>query len=203
MGRVVFVVVLSGLLFGGAGIALGRATDRATPAVSGAAVEECAVVTLPEAEAALAPTTARGTTEPAGVEPGVETGTTRGGWVGGDGEASEPGAPRVRRLVVTSGIDGHEPIDELDEVRVGAGPVYAFVDAANAGGATSLRVTFERADSSRSTGRIELEVPAHARRHRTWAYTRGVRAEGLWHAVVRDEHGTELARAPFDVIAPE
>ncbi len=195
MGRAMFVLVLSGLLFGGAGIALGRASERATPAAS-VETEECAVVSLPATGTAADPSEASvAERPPVAAPPSVERreGAT----------PSEPGAPRVRRLVVTSGVAGHEPLDELDEVRVGSGPLYAFVDAANGGGETTLEVTFEHDGSARSTGHIELDVPAHARRHRTWAFTRGIRTEGLWYAVVRDAHGEELARVPFDVVAAE
>lgn len=199
MGPRIFALVLSGLLFGGAGIALGRASERSTPVATPAGLEECAVVSLP-APASSAPVTE---VAPRVVEPSVDRPTGDAVATGTDAAPSEPGAPRVRRLVVTSGVEGHEPVDDLDEVRVGAGRLYAFVDAANAGGATSLEVTFEHERSGRTVGHVELGVPAHARRHRTWAYTTGIRNEGLWYAVVRDARGAEVARTPFEVIAAE
>lgn len=189
MARWTFALVLSGLLFGGAGIALGRASDRALPVAS---LAECAVVSLPEPSTLPSTTTELVVSEPSVAPMPVVD----------DEHPAEPGEPRVRRLVVTSGIEGHEPIEALDEVRVGSGPVYAFVEAANGGGATELEVTFER-EGGPTTGHVELEIPAHTRRHRTWAFTRGVREEGLWFAVVRDSSGVELARQPFDVIAAE
>ena len=192
MGRWFLVLLVSGLIFGGAGIALGRVSERDLG--PRAPHEECAVVTMSSRSVAdegvaIEPVVI----EPAPMEPGSEPA----------GLPPEAGAPRVRRIIVTSGVRRHEPVDDLDEVRVGSGPVYAFVEAANAGGATELGVTFEPALGHATTGHISLEVPAHTRRHRTWAYSRGVRTEGLWYAVVRDADGVEVARTSFDVIAAE
>lgn len=108
---------------------------------------------------------------------------------------------RVRRLVVTRGVEGREPIDEIDVLdrEEDLERVYAFVDASNAGeGEGELEVSFER-DDGFVTGMVTLDVPARAGRHRTWAFTRGVRAEGAWRAVVRDQDGRVLAEQPFDV----
>src|SRR5688572_2253699 len=102
MARWTFALVLSGLLFGGAGIALGRASERTLPASSPA---ECAVVSLPEAATLPTVEDDAGTSD-AGVAAVPVT---------IDEDTIEPGEPRVRRLVVTSGIEGHEPVDELDE----------------------------------------------------------------------------------------
>jgi hypothetical protein len=43
-------------------------------------------------------------------------------------------------------------------------------------------------------------VPAKTGRHRTWAYSRGLRQVGDWHVVVRDgQTGKELARRSLEI----
>lgn len=111
------------------------------------------------------------------------------------------GAIRVSRLIVSSGVADHEPTGAADEFEIGAQrQIYAFVDAQNATGEdVALRVTFEP-ESGESTGHVSLEVPAGARRWRTWATTRNAVRAGRWRAVVRAPDGHELASRAFDVV---
>lgn len=116
-------------------------------------------------------------------------------------ELRSSGDIRVRRLIVTTGIARHEPSDARDMVRLGAHErIYAFVDAVNeSGDPVELEVTFEP-PRGETAGHVELEVPAHVRRWRTWAYTRHVYEDGRWQAVVRGPDGRVLARRAFDVV---
>ena len=111
------------------------------------------------------------------------------------------GPIRVRRLVVSTGVRGHEPTGADDVFELGGQRrLYAFVDAANATGEdVALRVTFEP-EEGESAGHVALDVPAGAPRWRTWAWTRHVYTPGRWHAVVRGPDGRELARRAFDVV---
>ncbi len=110
------------------------------------------------------------------------------------------GSVRVRRLVVATGIRDHEPNGAADVFQVDAQRrIYAFVDAVNdTGERAALEVTFEP-EEGESTGHVALEVPAGARRWRTWAYTRHVYTPGRWLAVVRAPDGQVIASRPFDV----
>ena len=114
---------------------------------------------------------------------------------------AESGAIRVSRLVVSSGVSDHEPTGAADRFEVGAqSRIYAFVEAQNATGEdVALHVTFEP-ESGESTGHVALEVPADARRWRTWANTRNAVRVGRWRAVVRAPDGHELASRAFDVV---
>lgn len=112
----------------------------------------------------------------------------------------ESGSVRVRRLIISTGVEGHEPTGAADEFEIGAQRrIYAFVDAANDSDEdAALRVTFEP-EVGESAGHVSLDVPADARRYRTWAHTRHVYTPGRWHAVVRAADGHEVARRAFDV----
>jgi len=112
----------------------------------------------------------------------------------------ESGPVRVRRLIVATGIEDHEPTGAADELELGTqSRIYAFVDAANhTEEDVSLKVTFEP-ESGESTGHVSLDVPAGAPRWRTWAYTRNITRPGRWRAVVRAGDGHVLARRSFEV----
>ncbi len=111
------------------------------------------------------------------------------------------GAIRVRRLIVSSGVAGHEPTGADDVFELGAQPrIYAFVDAVNeTDEEVALRVTFEP-EQGESAGHVALEIPANVPRFRTWAYTRHVYTPGRWEVVVRAPDGSVIARRPFDVV---
>lgn len=111
------------------------------------------------------------------------------------------GPVRVRRLIVSTGIDGHEPSGAADVFHLRAQQrIYAFVDAANDGAEpVELRVTFEP-ERGESAGHVGLEIPARAGRFRTWAFTRHVYTTGRWQAVVRTADGHVVGRRPFDVV---
>jgi hypothetical protein len=115
-------------------------------------------------------------------------------------ELDTSGPVRVRRLVVSTGIDRREPVGVSDVFTIGEQRrLYAFVEAVNESDApVELRVTFEP-ERGESAGHIELEVPAEVARWRTWAYTQNVVRAGRWEAVVRDSEGHVIARRPFDV----
>jgi hypothetical protein len=106
---------------------------------------------------------------------------------------------RARRLVVTHGIEDREPIDELSELEAIEGErVYAFIDLANTGENSEVEVIFEHETGLR-VGLVELEVPAHVTRHRTWAYSSHVSEPGNWTLLVRDRAGRTVAAQSFEV----
>lgn len=110
------------------------------------------------------------------------------------------GPIRVRRLVVSTGVRGHEPIGATNTIEVGAQRrVYAFVEAVNeTDELIALDVTFEPAEGE-STGHVSLDIPP-TRRFRTWAYTRHIYTAGSWEIVVRAPDGRVIARRPFEVV---
>lgn len=195
MKKLVVIATVVALAFGGAGFALGvstgaRAEDgqreaaevtRTTVRTTAVRAPEPAPVTPPRVEA-----------------PRVEATTPRPAVAVRD-DVAEPARLRVRRLVVTSGIAGHEPDGSIGTMAVGEHErVFAFVELANGGGAGSVVVTFER-DGATPTGNVELDVPERVGRWRTWAFSRGVTSAGEWRAVVRDVDGRLLAEEPFVV----
>ncbi|MFO0708394.1 MAG: hypothetical protein U0353_01070 [Sandaracinus sp.] len=109
---------------------------------------------------------------------------------------------RVRRLVVSTGVEDREPTGASERFERDEPRLYAFVDLANRGDATEVEVVFEPENETREahvTGLVTLEVPAEVGRHRTWAWSRNVHAPGRWSAIVRDLEGHELARTSFVV----
>ncbi len=194
-------MVLSATLgLAGVGVAIAAVHQDDAPAPVASA--ECAIPAPVEREARDVPshggtslaTTARTTStlEPAPVRPApapIEREVLED-----DGEGL-----RARRLVVTHGIEGREPIDELASVDAIDGErVYAFVDLANTGEHTEVEVIFEHESGVRA-GLVELEVPAHVARHRTWAYSSHVREPGNWTLIIRDRAGRTVAAQSFEV----
>ncbi|AKF05170.1 DUF2914 domain-containing protein [Sandaracinus amylolyticus] len=183
MRKTIVIATVMALAGGGAGVAIGAATfaraDDHTPRTE--VVRTTTTTTRVEAPPAAPPITT--------------TTTTRD-------EREDHGELRVRRLVLTRGIEGREPIDELDALELDERleRVYAFLDVANdADEARALTITFEREGGDEVTGHVDLEVPARVGRWRTWAFTRHIDRAGTWRVVVRDDAGRELASHTFDV----
>ena len=107
----------------------------------------------------------------------------------------------VKRLVVATGVKGHEPVDAGTSFKVGGGrKIFAFVELDNKAAAPGeITVAFEPPDGGASRGNVKLAVGGEPH-WRTWAFTRTAREPGAWTAVVRDHHGAELARAPFEIL---
>lgn len=109
-------------------------------------------------------------------------------------------ALRVKRLVVTTGVRDREPLAVTDALVSDGSAIYAFAEVVNDGGdSENLRITFERKGGSEKVGDVSLPVPPNVARHRTWAFTRFIRAPGVWEAVLWSEGGTELGRTSFEV----
>jgi Protein of unknown function (DUF2914) len=109
---------------------------------------------------------------------------------------------KLMRFVVASGVQDREPLVSSDALPSDGTAIYAFAELANpSGGSENVRITFERKDGAERVGDVTLPVPANASRHRTWAFTRFIRAAGVWEAVLWSESGTELGRTSFEVKA--
>lgn len=121
--------------------------------------------------------------------------------------APEPAKPvasalSVKRFVVSSGVKDREPLSGAEPLLSDGKAIYAFAELSNErGGSENVRVTFERRGGRERVGDVSLPVPAHAARHRTWAFTRFIRAPGVWDAVLWNENGAELSRTSFEVSA--
>jgi hypothetical protein len=108
----------------------------------------------------------------------------------------------VKRFVVGRGVKDREPLLGSEPLVSDGSPIYAFVELANQHGKSqNVRVTFERRGGNERVGDVNLPVPANVARHRTWAFTRFIRAAGVWEAVLWSESGVELSRASFEVTA--
>lgn len=115
---------------------------------------------------------------------------------------SSPAKLSVKRFAVTSAIEAREPVSRGSSLELGA-PIYAFAELASGkGGPAAVEVVFEDA-SGRKVGHAKLEVPANQPRWRTWGQSRYVDKVGPWTAILLDADRVELARAAFEVVAPE
>jgi hypothetical protein len=107
---------------------------------------------------------------------------------------------KVKRLVVATGVKDREPLVSEDALPTDGSPIYAFAELANpAVESENVRITFERKGGKERVGDVTLPVPANTSRHRTWAFTRFIRAAGVWEAVLWSENGAELGRTSFEV----
>jgi hypothetical protein len=106
----------------------------------------------------------------------------------------------VKRFVVATGVHDREPVVSGEALAADGSPIYAFAELANpVGDSENVRVTFERKGGTERVGEVSLPVPANTSRHRTWAFTRFIRATGVWEAVLWSESGAELSRTRFEV----
>ena len=189
MRKVLVLMAVVALGFGGAGFALG-ATSFARAREERAPLREAPIEAPVQAEPRVEPEPVVRAEQPE-AQPRPERTTATA--------PERAGELRVRRLILTTDIESHEPVDDVSVVELeGTERLYAFVDAANRGEEPAeLVVTFEPARGE-PTGHVTLDIPAHAGRFRTWAYTRHLRA-GEWRAVVSDAEGREIASVPFEV----
>jgi hypothetical protein len=108
----------------------------------------------------------------------------------------------VKRFVVGSGVKDREPLVASDPLPSDGSAIYAFAELSNTeGGSENVRITFERRGGRERVGDVSLPVPGAVARHRTWAFTRFIRAPGVWEAVLWSESGAELSRTSFEVTA--
>jgi hypothetical protein len=108
----------------------------------------------------------------------------------------------VKRFIVATGVQDREPLVSSDALPADGSAIYAFAELANpVGGSENVRITFERKGGKERVGEVMLPVPANTSRHRTWAFTRFIRAAGVWEAVLWSESGAELSRTSFEVKA--
>ena len=107
---------------------------------------------------------------------------------------------QIKRFVVASAVKDREPLVSRAALPGDGSAIYAFAELANpAGSSENVRITFERKAGTERVGDVTLPVPANVSRHRTWAFTRFIRAAGVWEAVLWAEDGTELGRTSFGV----
>ncbi len=181
-------MVVAAMTFGGAGFLLGGAVLGAHAASAPSVASTVASRPLEHSTPTALATTTRPTLAPT---PSLVVPTR-------PAPSLVTGELSIRRMQVTSGIDGREPIDHPTTFDDGEERVYAFVDVSNPSGEPrALLVTFE--NGQRSTGHVTLQIPAHSARFRTWAWTRLSRSPGEWTAMIRDEDGAVLASDEFEI----
>jgi len=111
-----------------------------------------------------------------------------------------PSTLKLKRLVVTTGVQDREPLSNPMVLPSDGSAIYAFAELSNPDGESeNVRITFERKGGAERVGNVTLPVPGRVTRHRTWATTRFIRAAGVWEAVLWSENGGELGRASFEV----
>lgn len=106
----------------------------------------------------------------------------------------------VTRLVLARGVKDREPVNAATTFKSDAGKIYAFVEIENKQRAhDEIVIAFEPPAGGAPHGDVKLAVGASPR-WRTWAYTRTARVAGSWTALVKNNKGDVLARAPFEVV---
>jgi hypothetical protein len=173
-----------------------------SPAQSGLSTRvQAQVATVAQAVAQASSTDGRSPSEAR--PPRVQAAAEAGRQPGDSSPTTQPEARltdlRIRRLVVSQGVEAREPIGAAESFALAeVDRLYAFVEVHNADAAESeIFVTFEP-ERGPVRGHVRLRVGATPR-WRTWAYTRGVRSPGTWTAVVRNGEGELLAKTTFVV----
>ena len=183
--------------------ALGCDRQPETAVGGPASVEATASVPRPTEESKVAPqgATKSELANPEPKKPEAQTSSRLGKASRSESPAGSIAPPKLKRLVVTTGVEDREPVADKP-LRAGEEPIYAFVELQNPTPTDQfVVVTFERGDGTESVGYIKLKVPAKQPRWRTWGRTRMINDAGPWVAVVRTVDGRELARERFDVQA--
>ncbi|MAC29733.1 MAG: hypothetical protein CMN29_31350 [Sandaracinus sp.] len=118
-----------------------------------------------------------------------------------DAQDAEPsGGFEVYELVLSKALEDGRPVDPGTSFSRRDGRIYATIRVRNPErDATTIRVTWERAEGPASSGGIELDIPARPR-YRTVARTGTGRAPGRYKCVVYDAEGRELASREFELI---
>ncbi|MEM9071937.1 MAG: DUF2914 domain-containing protein [Myxococcota bacterium] len=106
---------------------------------------------------------------------------------------------RARRMLLARRVEAREPVSPATTFSASNERLYAFFELQNSSDEDQfLSVTFEGPDG-RSTGHVELEVPAESWRWRTWAWSQHVNEPGSWRAELRTEAGELVAAHDFFV----
>ena len=104
----------------------------------------------------------------------------------------------VKRFLLSSGVEQHEPLDERDTFK-GDEKIFAFMELTNAEGEPyAFRVHWEPAQGPASPYGVELHVKTSPR-FRTWSWTAIPREPGSYRAVLRTLDGEEIASHPFTI----
>jgi hypothetical protein len=183
------------------GTALGFCTACSAPDPAAALRERDVAPRLVAATAALVQTAPAPATTPALVvsQPPPPSPLSRHGALKAQGAVS---AVKLTRLVVTTAVKDREPAPDSEALVANGSAIYAFAELSNPAHASeNVRITFERKGGAERVGNVTLPVPGQVARHRTWAFTRFIRAAGVWDAVLWSESGAELGRTSFEVSA--
>lgn len=114
---------------------------------------------------------------------------------------------RISRMVLARGVErtpkDRTPIEPGTTFEMDGRKVYVFLEVDNPSETPGvLSVGWAPPENGREIGRVPVDVKA-AKTWRTWAYNKYILKAGVWHAVVRNQKGDIIARAPFEMIAPK
>lgn len=108
---------------------------------------------------------------------------------------SEESGLKVTQLVIASGVEASQPVDDLSEVSVSeTGRVYCYTSFDNSDGQQAVRHVW-----TGPGGRtVAVDLTARAGASATWSYINvaGQRA-GQWRVRIETEDGTVLAEKTF------
>lgn len=107
----------------------------------------------------------------------------------------------LNSIILARGVDKREPVEPGTRFSMGDGQkIYVILDVKNETGEDAmLTVSWKMPESDREIGKTELTVKS-AKSWRTWSFTRWAKKTGNWEAIVRDDAGEIIARAPFQIV---
>ncbi len=102
----------------------------------------------------------------------------------------------INRLVICSGVDNHEPVDNVTTFPAGTERAYAFLEATNI--SSDVEVSFVWLYQGKEVARVILPIRA-GNRWRTYSSKTLAGRSGAWRVEVQDAGGTNLAAVDFTV----
>jgi hypothetical protein len=107
----------------------------------------------------------------------------------------------ISNIVLARGVEKRKPVDPGTSFKAEKGVFfYTVVDVKNPDKEEAfITVSWRHAEADKEIGGVKLKIQAQEK-WRTWAKTGGVHKAGKWVALVKDENGEELGRAPFEMV---
>jgi hypothetical protein len=102
----------------------------------------------------------------------------------------------INRLVVCSGVENREPVDNVSTFPAGSEVAYAFLEATNV--SSDVEVSFVWRHGGSEVARVILPIRAGSR-WRTYSSKKLAGRSGSWQVEVQDSSGAVLATVDFTV----
>ena len=100
----------------------------------------------------------------------------------------------INRLIVCSGVENHEPVDNVSTFPAGTEMAYAFLEATNI--TRDVEVSFVWLHDGNEVARVILPI-RQGSRWRTYSSKKLAGLSGAWRVEVQDSNSTVLAATDF------